>query len=150
METKQSQDFTTSILVEQSPQEVFNAVTNVRTWWSRNITRTTDKLNGEFKVDFEQHWWAFRIIELLPDERVVWYVTGSYMPWNKNETEWTDTQIRFDIAKRDSQTELLFTHIGLTPSSDCFEGCSKGWTGYMHKSLKALIKTGNGTPDTAY
>ncbi len=145
-----TQNFTTDIIVDQSPEEVFNAINDVRGWWSQKVEGTTDQLNDHFKVNFGTHWWSFNVIEMAPNEKVVWYVTGSYMPWNKNETEWTDTKICFEIAKEGDKTRLQFTHVGLTPSSECFAGCSKGWTGYMHQSLEALIKTGRGTPDVAY
>lgn len=46
-------DFTTTIAVDQSPEEVFNAVTNVRNWWSQEIEGNTAQLNDEFDYHFE-------------------------------------------------------------------------------------------------
>lgn len=150
METTLNQDFTTSLLLEQSPKEVFDAINNVRGWWSKNSEGSTYKCYDDFKVHFGTHWWAFKIIEMVPYEKVLWYVTGSHMPWNKHETEWTNTKISFEITKQGDKTKMRFTHIGLVPSFDCFKGCARGWTGYIHQSLAALIQTGSGTPDVAY
>ncbi|GAC1601463.1 MAG: hypothetical protein NVS3B8_13280 [Chitinophagaceae bacterium] len=43
-------DFTTTILVEQTPEEVFNAIINVGDWWTGNpgIEGSANKLNDEF------------------------------------------------------------------------------------------------------
>jgi len=145
-----SKDFSTTISVKASPQKAFAAVNKVRGWWSENIEGCTDGLHGEFKVDFKSHWWAFRIVEIVPHKRIVWLATGSYMPWNASQAEWTGTKIHFDIDRKEGLTEIRFTHEGLTPSCNCFDGCAKGWTGYMHQSLKAFINTGQGTPDFDY
>ena len=148
--SKNNQDFSTTILVYKSPNEVFNAINNVRGWWSAGTQGNTVSPEGEFMIDFGSHWWAFKIIETIPGQKVVWQVTGSYMPWNEDQHEWTGTRVSFEIWANGVQTQLRFTHIGLVPKFSCFQGCSKGWTGYIDISLKNLITTGIGTPDVAY
>ena len=43
-------NFTTTISVAQSPQEAFNAINNVRGWWSAEIDGSTDKLGAELQA----------------------------------------------------------------------------------------------------
>lgn len=90
-------DFSTAITVDQTPEEVFNAINNVRGWWSAAAKGDTAGLNDEFMVDFGTHWWTFKIIETVPNQKVVWQVTGSYMPWNEDKHEWTGTALCFEI-----------------------------------------------------
>ena len=45
-----NQNFTTTISVDQSPEEVFKAITNVRGWWSGGIEGDTGSLAAEFTV----------------------------------------------------------------------------------------------------
>lgn len=146
----EGQNFSTTILVAEPPMEVFDAVNKVQAWWSKAAKGDSVLLHDEFMVDFGQHWWALRIIETVPAEKIVWQVTGSYMPWNDNKHEWTGTTLSFEMSREGAQTKLLFTHFGLVPRFSCFAGCSKGWTGYIQISLKNLITTGEGTPDYPY
>jgi hypothetical protein len=44
---KNNQNYTTTISVDQTPKAVFNAINNVRGWWSEEIKGRTDKLNEE-------------------------------------------------------------------------------------------------------
>ncbi len=47
-----TQDFTLTLTTKQSPQKVFQAITNVRAWWSgyysEELTGETSELNDEF------------------------------------------------------------------------------------------------------
>ena len=38
------QSFTTEFTVEQTPEEAFAAILDVRAWWSGNVEGATDKL----------------------------------------------------------------------------------------------------------
>jgi len=48
MEEMNNQSFTTTISVDQTPKEAFDAINNARGWWSEEIEGSTDKLGGEF------------------------------------------------------------------------------------------------------
>lgn len=48
-----SENYTASFTVDQTPEEVFNAINNVRGWWSENIEGGTDKLGAEFTYRYQ-------------------------------------------------------------------------------------------------
>lgn len=142
------QDFTTTLIVDQSPEEVFNAVTNVRGWWSEQIDGNTAKLNDEFDYHYEDvHHCKVKLIEVIPNQKIVWLVEKNYFKFTEDETEWTDTKPTFEISEKDGKTELRFTHIGLVPDYECFDICRDSWTNYIQNSLKKLITTGKGQPN---
>ncbi|WP_316809910.1 SRPBCC domain-containing protein [Pedobacter heparinus] len=144
MKTK---DFTTTILVDATAQEVFNAINNVRGWWSENIEGDTDKLNSEFVYHYQDvHRARMRIIEIVPDEKMVWHVLDNFFKFTKDESEWKDTRIIFEISGKNGKTQLTFTHEGLVPEYECFNVCHDAWTHYVQDSLKDLIVTGKGSP----
>lgn len=141
-------DFTTAILVDQTPEEAFKAINNVRGWWSEEIEGDTEKLNDEFKYRYEDvHQCHMKLVEVIPNKKIVWLVKENYFKFTKDKTEWTGTKISFDISKKDNKTEIRLTHHGLVPEYECYEICNKSWTQYIQQSLFNLITKGKGQPN---
>ncbi|TCD02203.1 SRPBCC domain-containing protein [Pedobacter frigidisoli] len=144
----QDQDFTTSFFVDQTPKTAFDAINNVRGWWSEEIDGNTNKLNAVFNYHFEDvHQCKIKIIEMIPDQKVVWLVEENYFKFTKDKTEWTGTKIIFDISKVGNQTQIKFTHQGLVPEYECYNICKDAWGNYINNSLRNLIETGKGNPN---
>lgn len=143
-----TQDFTTTFLVDQTPNEVFNAVNNVRGWWSERIDGGTEKLNDEFTYQrWDLHKCTMRIIESISNKKVVWLVLDNYFSFTEDKTEWIGDKIEFDITEKDGKTQLKFTQWGLVPANECYDICYDAWTSYLQGSLKDLITTGKGKPN---
>jgi hypothetical protein len=136
-------DFTTTLVVDQTPKQVFDAVNNPQGWWSGEITGSTNKLNDEFTYRYKElHLSKQRIIEMIPDQKVVWLVTESQINYAEDKREWTDTKISFEISEQDNKTQLRFTHLGLVPEVECFDSCSNSWSQLIQQGLYSLITTG--------
>jgi hypothetical protein len=141
-------DFTTTLLVDKTPKEAFDAINNPRVWWSVEIEGSTNKLNDEFIYHFEDvHYSKLKVVELIPNKKVVWLVKYNHFNFTKDKSEWTGTKIIFEISKKDNKTQIRFTHMGLVPQYECYNICSNAWTKYIQKSLFSLITTGKGQPN---
>ena len=144
----ENKDFTTTIKVDQSPLQAFEAVTNVRGWWSQEIEGGTSRLNDEFTYHYKDvHRSTMKLIEVIPDQRVVWLCTSNQFNFTNDKSEWIGTRVIFEISTKGDQTEIRFTHAGLVPTYECFDVCQNAWTNYIHTSLRNLISTGKGSPN---
>ncbi len=139
------QDFSKTIVLECPADEVFKAINNVRGWWQGEIEGRTDKLNEEFTYRMEtMHYSKQRIIELIPNQKIVWLVIESELSFTENKFEWTGTQIIFEIVQQDNLTHLRLTHQRLVPKFECYNDCTNGWEMLIQQSLFSLITTGEG------
>ena len=142
------QNFTTTFTVNQTPEEAFRAIKNVRGWWSEEIEGSTDKLGDEFTYRYKDvHSCKMKLIEVIPHKKVVWLVVDNYFNFTEDKSEWKGTRITFEVSEKDNQTEIRFTHLGLVPEYECFDICSNAWGSYMSGSLRTLITTGKGQPN---
>jgi hypothetical protein len=140
--------FSTTLLVDQSPAEVFAAVNKPREWWSAEIDGDTDRLGAQFAYHYQDvHRCRLRVEEFVPGERVVWRVLENHFSFTADTTEWTGTRIVFAIDRVAGQTRLTFVHDGLVPAYECFDVCVNAWSGYVGGSLRSLITTGVADPD---
>lgn len=143
-----NQNYTTSIIVDQTPEEVFAAIVNVRGWWSEEIDGDTDRPDATFKFHHKDvHRSTHHITEFVPGKKIVWHTTDSHLGFVDDKTEWTGTDIIFEIVRNGHQTELRFTHVGLVPAIQCYGDCSGAWGFYINESLGSLITTGKGQPE---
>ncbi len=143
-------DYTISFAVDQKPGAVFEAINNVRAWWSETIEGVTDKPGATFTYRYRDvHQSTQKISEFVPGKKVVWHVTEARINFVQDQTEWVGTDIVFEIGRKGKKTELRFTHVGLTPTVECYGKCSGAWSFYINESLRQLIISGKGQPDTA-
>jgi hypothetical protein len=143
-----NKNYTATLLVDQEPDSAFKAVQNFRAWWSEDIEGNTDILNDIFFYHYKDiHLCKIKLVEEIPNEKLVYKILDNHFSFTEDKTEWIDTHLIFEIEKENGKTKIKFTHEGLIPQCECFEVCNDAWTNYISKSLCDLITTGKGNPN---
>ena len=143
-----NQNYSISFAVDEPPEQVFHAINNVRGWWSGEIEGETDKLGAEFTYRYQNmHRSKQKITGLVANKKVVWHVLDSSLSFLKDKSEWTGSDIVFDVLAKNSKTEVRFTHVGLAPQMECYGSCSNAWSMLVNGNLRKLITTGKTQPD---
>jgi Activator of Hsp90 ATPase homolog 1-like protein len=143
------ENLTLTYTVPQTPRDVFEAIRDVRSWWSLGIRGPTAEVGDAFDYRHEElHTSRQQVVASVPGRTMVWRVLEAHLSFAAKPNEWKGTQIRFDLEELAEGTRIRFTHEGLGPSCDCYEACAKGWAFYVGQSLRARITEGRGLPDT--
>lgn len=143
----EKQNYYCSITAKISARDTFKCICKVTEWWSKNIEGKSKKLNDVFTYYSRESRVTFKITECIPDKKIVWYVTDSYLHWLSEKKEWTNTQIMYEISTKNNPTKIDFTHVGLVPEIECYERCEKGWTRFVTISLPKFLNEGKRLPE---
>jgi hypothetical protein len=70
-----AQHYTVSFTVDRSAQAVFDAINDVRGWWSQAEEGDTDKLGAVFYLHYRDvHRCTLKITELVPGKKAAWHI----------------------------------------------------------------------------
>lgn len=140
-----TKDFTFTVTTDKTPQEVFQAVKQVRSWWSglyeEEFTGDSEKLGDEFsfRAGGGAHYSKQKLVEVVPNEKLVWLITESDFTFIEKADEWTGTKLVFEISEKDGKTQLVFTHAGLTPEVECYDACAPAWSQYLKEKFIPFV-----------
>lgn len=133
--------------MDATPREAFDCINSVTKWWTENLEGNSENVSDEFTVQFgDVHYSKQKLVEVIPDKKVVWLVTDSKLNFVNDKQEWTNTCITFEISSNNGKTEVQFTHLGLAPNVECYDACSSAWSEYVGGSLFDLMTKGKGKP----
>lgn len=143
------ENFRKTIILQATDYNVYAALTNsITKWWTEMFEGVSNVKGQSFTISFGANVFkTMKVEELIPNEKVVWYVTDSLIdiPELKNKTEWIHTKIVWEISKQGGKTNLHLTHFGLTPKVECYNICENGWHNFAH-SLEEFVNKGIGIP----
>jgi len=111
----------------------------LKQWWTEDVRgRSAVGETVEFYFGSEERHFLMQVVDLRPNERVVWRCVGG-------PEEWIDTQFTFDVRAGDDETAILFTQAGWREPVEFMHHCSTKWASYL-MSLQQGLETGNGRP----
>ncbi len=131
-------NFEYSFATQKSSKEIFKLLLDVDRWWSgihnETIIGKSNELNDEFSFSAGggMHFTRQKLVELIPNKKIVWQVTESNLSFLDNRKEWEHTKLAFHLVEKEGKTDVTFTHIGLAPQIECYNECSTAWTHYLH------------------
>ena len=135
-----------SIEVAQSPQRVFESITNdIAKWWGgKDFKGNSTNVNDEFIINHPNaHYSNQKLVEVIANKKIVWLVTESTLHWlQKDKHEWANTKMIFEISSKGDKTMLHFTHVGLVPEKECYSLCHEGWNAVIKDYLFNYINKG--------
>ena len=140
-----ARDFTFTLETKNSPEQVFWAIRDVRSWWSglysEEFSGETENLHDEFSFRAGEgaHYSRQRLVEVIPNKKVVWLITEGELSFIEKTDEWVGTRVIFEISEKNGKTQLVFTHDGLTPEVECYDSCAPAWSMYLKDKLLPLI-----------
>lgn len=112
-------------------------------WWTE-MTSVVKKIGDKTTAKFEDGTtWSFEVTSIEKNKLIefncyeanhIHLVTTPEM-----RSEWKNTTLRFEIIPRGAETDIHFTHLGLTPEVNCYDICCTGWDHFFGSAFKAYL-----------
>ena len=104
--------YTVEIEVSKSPNDVFNNLINLKKWWPEDFEGEYINLGSEFILTSgESHYSKNKVIEFVPDKKLVWLTTESIR--KTDNYDWTGTKMIFELTPKGDDTIVKFTYDGV-------------------------------------
>ena len=108
----QTANYSVEIEVAKPLNDVFNHVIDLSKWWPEEFEGDAIKLNTEFEFRTgDTHYSKNKVIEFVPNQKVVWVTTGSIR--KTDNYDWTGTKFIFELTPKGDNTLLKFTYDGV-------------------------------------
>jgi hypothetical protein len=105
-------NYSVEIEVAKSLNDVFNNLINLKKWWPEDFEGEYIKLNSEFVFTTgNSHYSKNKVVEFVPDRKLVWLVTGSIR--KTDNFSWTGTKMIFELRPKGGNTIIKFTYDGV-------------------------------------
>lgn len=111
--------YTITVEVAKSPEVVFNHLLHdVAKFWPEDFEGESSKLDDEFifTTGGDSHYSKNRVVELVPNQKVVWLVTESIR--KTDNFDWTGTKMIFELTPKGDHTLIEFTYDGIILEGD--------------------------------
>ena len=133
-----------TITTSLTPNRVFDALTKEMSNWWTDMSSMVNKIGDKTTAKFEDGTaWSFEVTSLEDDKLIELYCyeANHIHPVTTPEmrTEWQHTTLRFEIIPKGDETEIHFTHIGLTPEVNCYDICCTGWDHFFGSAFKVYL-----------
>jgi len=133
-----------NLIIKASIEQVYDAITSeegLKGWWTEGATaKPVEGYVNHFRFG-EEYFNRMEIIKLTAPTTITWKCVDG-------EKEWIDTELSFELSKRDEDILLKFSHLNWAEESDFYGLCNHHWGRYLD-SLKLLCETGLGKPFTS-
>ena len=145
--------FHQNLTIAASPDATYAAlasITGLRGWWTEECDGVAD-CGGTIHFRFGNVYKDMRVERAEPGRELSWLCTRACIdvPSLSRKDEWVGTRMVFRLSDAGpGRTRLDFTHIGLVPSFECYDMCTKGWQLFLG-SLQQYLETGKGMPHPA-
>lgn len=138
-------DYTATIRTPASVEAAQKAIFDeMHIWWSTRVEKTASRAtihfgNSHVSFDFAMrdgtHVWTCREANMIIEDV-------------DDATEWQGTSLIWQILPDDDGSRITLSHLGLTPSLDCHDVCTRGWQHFFENSLLAHLSGETATPET--